>query len=155
MIYRAWEDVIDSRLVSEDGGECSFGRGTEQFVLCFVGGFAVAVARVERVLVPDVENFLESLLDEDEGDQGGKVLLGEAGDVTDEGAGVCRHQDKHQNQYPHADAEAERQILPALPPVKDRKTYVAVHTFDIMWCYICQPHKCHNIKKFREFALGI
>ena len=37
-------------------------------------------------LVVNVENFLESLLDEDEGDQSGEVLLGKSSDVTHESA---------------------------------------------------------------------
>ena len=92
-IYRALEDVVDGALVPEDVFKRSLGRGSEEFVLGFVGRLAVAVARVQGVLVPYVENFLESLLDEDKGDQSGKVFLGEPGDVTDEGAGVRRHQD--------------------------------------------------------------
>ena len=71
---------------------------------------------MERVLVPDVENFLESLLDEDEGDQGGKVLLGEAGDVADEGAEVGGHQDQAEDKDPNADAEPKGKILPTLAP---------------------------------------
>ena len=37
-------------------------------------------------LVVNVENFLESLLDEDEGDQSGEVLLGKPSDITHKGA---------------------------------------------------------------------
>jgi len=56
-----------------------------------VGRARAVVAQSERchlVRVPDVDHLLNRLHDEDKGDQSCEVLLGEACDVADVGAGV-------------------------------------------------------------------
>jgi len=47
----------------------------------------------EGIDILDMENLLYRFNDEDDGDEGGEVLLSEAGDVTDESAGVKGDQD--------------------------------------------------------------
>ena len=71
-----------------------------------------------------MNQLVESLLDEDEGDQAGKVLLCEAGDVADEGTGVCRYQDHEDQAHPEARAEAEGQVGPAKRSVSGRSQII-------------------------------
>ena len=56
---------------------------------------------------------MESADDEDDGNQGGKVFLGEAGNVADVGASVGGHEDEEDETGPEADPQAERQVVPA------------------------------------------
>ena len=57
-----------------------------------------------------VDQLLQSLVDEDDADEGGKRLLGEAGDVTDQGAGVGGDQQEAQEGRPQTDAGPQRQV---------------------------------------------
>ncbi len=65
-----------------------FSDQSEQFELKFIFRFAETLRRMNGEVLSDVVDLLEGLLDEDEGDKGGKVLLSEAGYVADKGAGV-------------------------------------------------------------------
>lgn len=44
--------------------------------------------RVDWVMICQLNHLLESIVNEDEADQGGKTFFGEAGEVLDEEAGV-------------------------------------------------------------------
>lgn len=77
------------------------------------GTDTVVNALIDRKILPDNDHILDGLVDEDERDQGGKVLLGEAGYVADEGAGINRGQDDANAGDPHADPEPEGHIFPA------------------------------------------
>lgn len=63
--------------------------------LAFVGGDGVGLeVHVDGVVLEGTDHLLDGIVDEDEADEGGEALLGEAGDILDDKAGVCGHQDK-------------------------------------------------------------
>ena len=90
------------------------------FVVCVVDGFAVAGGLKKRIIIADVKGLLKSFLDEDKGDQSGKVLLRESRYVTDERTGVRGNQNEYQKAHPQANPESERQIFPALSSERKR-----------------------------------
>lgn len=53
----------------------------------------------------------EGLADEDEGDEEGEDLLGEAGDEADQEASLEGHRADHDDDEPEADPDAARQVL--------------------------------------------
>lgn len=76
-----------------------------------VGGeFVQVVVLVEGVVVPQVDELLQGLVNEDDANERGKGLLGEARDVTHQGAGVGGHQDDTEDSRPQANAGPQRQI---------------------------------------------
>lgn len=80
------------------------------------GEFVQVVVLVEGVMVPQVDELLQGLIDEDDADERGEGLLGEARDVTHQGAGVGGHQDDAEHRRPQADAGPQRQIGQAVLP---------------------------------------
>lgn len=56
----------------------------------------------------------EGLIDEDEGDEEGEDLLGEAGDKADQEAPFKGHRDDDDDDEPEADPDAARQVLDIL-----------------------------------------
>lgn len=61
----------------------------------FVGGDEVGLeVYVDGVVLEGTDHLLDGIVDEDEADEGGEALLCEAGDILDDKAGVCGHQDK-------------------------------------------------------------
>ena len=59
---------------------------------------------MDGIAVGHVEELLDSLLDEDDRDEGGKVLLRKAGDVAHQVAGVRRHGNEQKKSNPQSDA---------------------------------------------------
>lgn len=59
---------------------------------------------VDGVVFSQVKELLQSLIDEDDADECSEGLLCESGDVADQGAGVCGHQDQTQEGRPQTDA---------------------------------------------------
>lgn len=55
--------------------------------------------------------FDESLADENEGDEEGEDLLGEAGDEADQEASLEGHRDDDDDDEPKPDPDAARQVL--------------------------------------------
>lgn len=53
------------------------------------------------------------LVNEDEGDERGEILLREARDVANEGTGVDCHQHDEDRHHPHANPQSERHVVPA------------------------------------------
>ena len=53
----------------------------------------------------------EGLTDEDEGNEEGEDLLGEAGDEADQEASLKGHRDDHDDDEPEPDPDAARQVL--------------------------------------------
>lgn len=71
---------------------------------------------VEGVNFSQVEEFLQGFVDEDEADERCESLLCEAGDVADQRACVCGHQDQTQQGCPQADASPQRQVGQSVVP---------------------------------------
>jgi len=67
-----------------------------------------SVARSHRVSGPDVGDVDERLVHEDDGDEDGEALLGEASDVADERAEVERDGQQQKQRHPHADPQTKR-----------------------------------------------
>lgn len=74
---------------------------------------------VDGVVFAQVEELLQSLIDEDDADESSESLLCEPGDVADQRASVCRHQDKTQESRPQPDARPQRQVRQAVVPGKE------------------------------------
>lgn len=63
--------------------------------LAFVGGDRVRLeVHVDGVVLEGTDHLLDGIIDEDEADEGGETLLGEACDIFDDKAGICGHQHK-------------------------------------------------------------
>lgn len=63
--------------------------------LASVGGDGVRLkVHVDGVVLEGTNHLLDGIIDEDEADEGGEALLSEAGDILDDEARVCGHQDK-------------------------------------------------------------
>lgn len=50
--------------------------------------------RVNGIVAEGTNHLFDGVVDEDEADEGGEALFGEAGDIFDDKAGICGHQDK-------------------------------------------------------------
>lgn len=68
------------------------------------------------------QHLLEGIVDEDEAYETGEALLGEAGEVLDQEAGIGGHQDQAEERRPQADPQAELQIIEAVVPARSSKT---------------------------------
>lgn len=71
------------------------------------------------------QHLLEGIVDEDEAYQTGEALLGEAGEVLDQEAGVGGHQDQAEERRPKADPQAELQVIEVVLPARGNKTRAA------------------------------
>ena len=71
---------------------------------------------VDGVDLPQVDELLQRLVDEDEADEGGEGLLGEACDVAHQRAGVRRHQQQAEQSRPQPDARPQRQVGEVVVP---------------------------------------
>lgn len=65
---------------------------------------------VDRVMLSQVKQLLQSLIDEDDADERGEGLFREAGDVADQGASIGRHQKQTQKGRPKANAGPQRKV---------------------------------------------
>lgn len=93
---------------------------------------AVAVLRVEGEVVqvvlhvdgeglPEVDQLLQRLVDEDDADEGGEGLLGEACDVADQRAGVGGDQQQAEEGRPEADTGPQGQVGQAVVTEDNRR----------------------------------
>lgn len=62
----------------------------------------------------DLEELIESLIDEDERDEDGEDFLSEAGDESDQEAAFHRHDDDHDHYQPHPHPDTTHEVLNAL-----------------------------------------
>lgn len=62
---------------------------------------------IEGVDFSQVEELLQSLVDEDEADEGSKGLLGKPSNVAHQRAGICGNQYQTQQGRPQADASPQ------------------------------------------------
>lgn len=74
------------------------------------------VEGVYGVVVAQLDHLLESVVDEDEADQGGEALLGEAREVLHQEAGVGGDQQQAEQARPEADPQPELQVVEAVVP---------------------------------------
>lgn len=73
---------------------------------------------VDGVGLRQVDQLLDGFIDEDNANQRGKGLLGEAGDVADEGAGIGGHQDDTQEGRPQPNASPQGEVRKGVVPEK-------------------------------------
>ena len=66
---------------------------------------------MDRCVVPDVSDLVEGLVHEDEGNENGEALLGEAGDVADHGTEVEGHDEQQGHADPDPNPESESQEI--------------------------------------------
>lgn len=86
-----------------------------------VDGEEVELAvHVHRVGLSQVTQLLQSLVDEDDADEGGEGFFGEAGDVAHQTAGVGGHQHYAEEGSPQPDAGPQREIGERVLPGKPK-----------------------------------
>lgn len=73
--------------------------------------------------LPQVAQLLQGLVDEDDADEGGEGLLGEAGDVAHQAAGVRGHQHYAEERSPEPDACPQGQIGERVFPGKPQNSW--------------------------------
>lgn len=81
---------------------------------------------VEGVELPEGDQLLQSLVDEDDADEGGEGFFGEAGDVADQRAGVGGDQQQAEEGGPESDTGPQGQVGQAVLTEDRRKKYTAV-----------------------------
>ena len=64
-----------------------------------------------RTIKPHLDQLGEGLVDEDEGDEEGEDLLGEAGDEADQEAALEGHGENHDEYQPEPDPHPRRQVF--------------------------------------------
>lgn len=90
--------------------------------LAFVGGDRVRLkVHVDGVVLEGTDHLLDGIVDEDEADEGGETLLSEAGDILDDKAGICGHQDKALDGRVQANPEAELHVVQAVASGRQRE----------------------------------
>ena len=90
---------------------------------------AIVILDVQRVeinggLVEDVDQLLEGLVDEDDGDEHRKTFLREAGYEADESAQIECHHDQKQDAHPHSDPESEWHVMQSLVPTVENEVSI-------------------------------
>ena len=85
------------------------------------GEVVQGVVRVDREVLPQVEELLQGLVDEDDADERRKGLLREAGDVAHQRAGVRGHQHQAEEGRPQPDAGPQREVGQAVVPGGQRE----------------------------------
>lgn len=71
---------------------------------------------VDGVVAEGARHFLDGIRDEDEGDEAGEALLGEARHVFDDVAGISGHQEEALNTRVHADPQPQLHVVHAAAP---------------------------------------
>ena len=97
--------------------------------LALVGGHVVGLeVGVDGVILEGAHHLLDGVGDEDEGDEAGEALLGEARHVLDDVAGVRGHQDEALQAGVHPDPQTQLHVVYTVVPVgrrdKDRSRCV-------------------------------
>lgn len=80
------------------------------------------VLHVDGVNLPEVDQLLQRLVDEDDADESGEGFLGEARDVADQRAGVGGDQQQAEEGRPEADTGPQGQVGQAVVTEDDSKT---------------------------------
>lgn len=99
--------------------------------------------QVDRELLPHVDQLGQSLVDEDDADEGGEGFLGEAGDVADQRAGVRGDQQDAQEGRPQPDARPQGQVGQTVIP-GDRQRDVTLHQDAILVLLGSEPEQPTN-----------
>lgn len=81
------------------------------FCLRVEGEVVQLVVHVDGVELPEVDQLLQGLVDEDDADERGEGLLGEASDVADQRAGVGGDQQQAEERRPQSDAGPQRHVV--------------------------------------------
>lgn len=69
--------------------------------------FVQVVVLVKGKVFTQVEKFLQGLVDKDDAYEGGEGFLCEPRDVTDEGTGICGHQQNTEESRPQTDTRSQ------------------------------------------------
>lgn len=77
------------------------------------------VVFIDRVMHPEMDQLLQSLVDKDDADQWGESFFGEARDVADKWAGVRGYQQQTEKGRPQADAGPQGEVGEAVLPERD------------------------------------
>lgn len=91
------------------------------------GEFLQIVVHIKGIRLPEMNELLQGLIDEDDADERGESLLREACDVTDEWAGISGHQQQTEERRPQPDTRPEGQVRQPVFPVNK-------HTGSHEWC---------------------
>ena len=66
----------------------------------------------------ELQHLLKGVVDEDKADEGGEALLGEAGEILHQEAGVRGHQHQAEHPRPQPDPQPELQVVKAVGPAR-------------------------------------
>lgn len=90
--------------------------------LALVGGHVVGLeVGVDGVILEGAHHLLDGVGDEDEGDEAGEALLGEARHVLDDVAGVRGHQDEALQAGVHPDPQTQLHVIYPVVPAGQRE----------------------------------
>lgn len=90
--------------------------------LAFVGGDGVRLeVHIDGVVLEGANHLLDGIIDEDEADERGEALFCEAGDVLDDKAGICGHQDQALDGRVEANPEAELHVVQTVASGRQRE----------------------------------
>lgn len=81
------------------------------------GEFVQVVVLIKGIVFPQVDDFLQGLIDENDADEWGKGFLCKTCDVANEGTGICGHQQNTEESCPQADTGPQWQIGQAILPM--------------------------------------
>lgn len=76
---------------------------------------------VDREVLSQVEQLLQSFVDEDDADEGGEGLFCKSGEVADQSTGIRGHQDDTKEGRPQTDAGPQRQVRHAVVTGSDNR----------------------------------
>lgn len=85
------------------------------------------VMHVDRIDAAEVDQLLQSLVDEDDAYEGGEGLLCKAGDVADQRASISGHQQEAEEGRPQPDAGPQGQVGQAVVAVDKHKEALRSH----------------------------
>ncbi len=94
----------------------------------------------DGVIFEDTHHFLKSVRDEDEGDEAGEALLGEARHVLDDVAGVCGHQDQTLETRVQADPEPDLHVVYVI--ASEHRRQPRINSTQDRWLLHALPHGC-------------
>ncbi len=106
----------------------------------------------DGVIFEDTHHFLKSVRDEDEGDEAGEALLGEARHVLDDVAGVCGHQDQTLETRVQADPEPDLHVVYVI--VSEHRRHEESNSTQDRWLLHALPHGCaaHMLNSYSSFS---
>ncbi len=104
----------------------------------------------DGVIFEDTHHFLKSVRDEDEGDEAGEALLGEARHVLDDVAGVCGHQDQTLETRVQADPEPDLHVVYVIASEHRRQPRIKLNTRPLTFTCTTSRMSCSHAEFIQQ-----